>query len=80
MIRTEPCPSEPVRAPGWARPRRDSHEISEAESLYFAGAALAALDSIVRSDPPPVGRGVAPPSGAQIRRRRGAKPAQPRED
>jgi hypothetical protein len=27
-------------------------EISEAEALYFAGAALAALDPVVRSDPP----------------------------
>jgi Protein of unknown function (DUF1403) len=52
MIRGEPVPFEPHRAPAWARPNGSFREHSEAEALYFAGAALAALDSVVRSDPP----------------------------
>src|SRR5271168_4344683 len=52
MIRVEPVPFEPPRAPAWARPNGSFREHSEAEALYFAGAALAALDSVVRSDPP----------------------------
>ena len=51
MIRAEPAPSEPSRAPAWARLSGSFRENSEAEALYFAGAALAALDSVVRSDP-----------------------------
>ena len=52
MIRAELPPSEPLRAPAWARPGGSFREISEAEALFFAGAALAALDSAVRSEPP----------------------------
>ena len=51
MIRAEPGPSEPLRPPAWARLSGSFRENSEAEALYFAGAALAALDSVVRSDP-----------------------------
>ena len=51
MIRAELFPAEPPRAPVWARPGANWREHSEAEALYFAGAALAALDSVVRSDP-----------------------------
>jgi hypothetical protein len=51
MIRAEPFPAEPPRAPPWARPDRAWRDASEAEVLYFAGAALAALDLFVRSDP-----------------------------
>ena len=50
MIRAEPAPSEPLRAPKWARPSGSFRENSEAEALYFAGAALAALDSVAKSD------------------------------
>jgi len=52
MIRAEPAPSEPPRAPAWARLSGSVRDHSEAEALYFAGAALAALDSVVRADPP----------------------------
>ena len=52
MIRAEPAPSEPLRAPAWARQSGSFRENSEAEALYFAGAALAALDSLAKSDPP----------------------------
>ena len=52
MIRAELTPSEPLRAPGWARPGGSFRDNSEAEALYFAGAALAALDSVAKSDPP----------------------------
>jgi hypothetical protein len=52
MIRAEPVPFEPPRAPAWARSGGSFRENSEAEALYFAGAALSALDSLVRSDPP----------------------------
>ena len=52
MIRVEPVPFEPPRAPAWARPGGSFREISEAEALFFAGAALSALDSVARSDPP----------------------------
>ena len=52
MIRAAPVPFEPLRAPAWARPGGPVRELSEAEALYFAGAALCALDSAVRSDPP----------------------------
>ena len=52
MIRAEPVPSEPPRAPAWARPGGSFRDNSEAEALFFAGAALSALDSVVRSDPP----------------------------
>ena len=45
-------PLELPRAPAWARPSGSVREHSEAEALYFAGAALAAVDSVVRSDPP----------------------------
>ena len=52
MIRADLVPSEPPRAPAWARPGGSFRDHSEAEALFFAGAALAALDSVVRSDPP----------------------------
>src|SRR5271170_8201111 len=52
MIRAELVLFEPLRAPAWARPSGSFRHHSEAEALFFAGAALAALDSSVRSDPP----------------------------
>ncbi len=52
MIRADPAPFDPPRAPAWARPSGNLREISEAEALFFAGAALAALDSVAKSDPP----------------------------
>ncbi len=52
MIRAELAPSEPLRAAAWARPGGSFRENSEAEALYFAGAALSALDSAAKSDPP----------------------------
>jgi hypothetical protein len=55
MIRADSSPFEPVRAPAWAHPGGAFRDHSEAEALYFAGAALAALDPVVRSDPPYAG-------------------------
>jgi hypothetical protein len=52
MIRAEPVAFEPSRPPAWARPSGSFRDHSEAEALYFAGAALAALDSVAKSDPP----------------------------
>jgi hypothetical protein len=52
MIRAEPVPFELPRAPAWARAGGSFRENSEADALFFAGAALSALDSVVRSDPP----------------------------
>jgi hypothetical protein len=52
MIRPDSVSFEPPRAPAWARPGENSRGISEVEALYFAGAALAALDSVAKSDPP----------------------------
>ena len=52
MIRAELVPFEPPRAPAWARPGGSFRDHSEAEALFFAGAALSALDAVVRSDPP----------------------------
>ncbi len=52
MTRAEPALSEPPRAPAWARPGGSFREVSEAEALYFAGAALSALDSVAKCDPP----------------------------
>ena len=52
MIRAEPVPFEPPRAPAWARAGGSLRENSEAEALYFAGAALSALDFVAKSDPP----------------------------
>src|SRR5208283_5522422 len=51
MIRAELTPSEPLRAPAWARLGGSFRDHSEAEALFFAGAALAALDSVAKSDP-----------------------------
>jgi Protein of unknown function (DUF1403) len=51
MIRPDSLPFEPPHAPAWARPDRNWRELSEAEALFFAGAALAALDSVAKSDP-----------------------------
>jgi hypothetical protein len=50
MIRLDSVPFEPPRAPAWARPSGNWREISEAEALTFAGAAIAALDAVARSD------------------------------
>jgi Protein of unknown function (DUF1403) len=50
MIRVEPVSFEPPRAPAWARPNGCFRDNSEADALFFAGAALSALDSVVRSD------------------------------
>ena len=52
MIRDDPGPIDFPRAPLWARPEGNLREISEAEALFFAGAALAALDSVAKSEPP----------------------------
>ncbi len=52
MIRAEPVPFEPPRAPAWARLSGSFRDHSEVEALYFAGAALAALDCVAKSDPP----------------------------
>ena len=52
MIRAELAPFEPPRAPAWARPGGSFRDNSEAEALFFAGAALSALDSVAKSDPP----------------------------
>jgi len=52
MIRAELMPLEPPRAPAWARPGSSFREVSEGEALYFAGAALSALDSVAKSGPP----------------------------
>ena len=40
------------RAPAWARPGGSFRENSEAEALFFAGAALSALNSVAKSSPP----------------------------
>jgi hypothetical protein len=52
VIRAEPILFEPPRAPPWARPGGSWRDVSEAEALFFAGAALSALDSVARADPP----------------------------
>ncbi len=52
MIRADLPPYEPLSAPAWARPRGPFRENSDGEALFFAGAALAALDSVAKSDPP----------------------------
>ncbi len=52
MIRAEPAPLELPRAPAWARPGGSFRDNSEADGLFFAGAALSALDSAAKSDPP----------------------------
>ncbi|RBP13043.1 uncharacterized protein DUF1403 [Roseiarcus fermentans] len=52
MIRAELAPFNLPHAPVWARPDRNLREISEAEALFFAGAALSALDSVAKSEPP----------------------------
>ena len=52
MIRVDAMPFEPRRAPAWARPSGSFRDISEGEALFFAGAALSALDSVARSEPP----------------------------
>ena len=75
MICVDPVPFEPPRAPAWARPSGSFREISEGEALFFAGAALSALDFVAEIGPA-VGRRVPPPPRPEERRRRGAKPAQ----
>ena len=52
MIRVDPVPFEPLRAPAWARLSGSFRDHSEADALYFAGAALSGLDSVAKSDPP----------------------------
>ncbi len=52
MIRAELALLELPRAPAWARPGGSFRDNSEAEALFFAGAALSALDSVAQSDPP----------------------------
>ena len=52
MIRAEPHALDLPRAPVWARPGGNLREISEAEALFFAGAALSALDSVAKTEPP----------------------------
>jgi hypothetical protein len=52
MIRVEPVPFELLRAPAWARLGGSFRDHSEDEALFFAGAALSALDSVAKSDPP----------------------------
>ena len=76
MIRAELAPSEPLRAPAWARPGGSFRENSEAEALFFAGAALVRA-RFRRQIRPALGRRLAPPPGAEKRRRGGAEPAQP---
>src|SRR5271165_1011133 len=51
MIRAEPTLFEVPRAPAWARPGGNFRDVSEGEALFFAGATLAALDSVAKSDP-----------------------------
>ncbi len=51
MIRADPVPSGPLRAPAWARPGGSFRDNAEAEALCFAGAALSALDSVAKSGP-----------------------------
>ena len=76
MIRVEPVPFEPPRAPAWARPGGSFRDHSEAEALFFAGAALVRARSR-REIRPAVGRRLAPPPGPEIRRRGRGEPAQP---
>ncbi len=52
MIRLDSVPFPPARAPSWARPSGSLRDLSEAEALYFAGAALSALDSVAKTEPP----------------------------
>ncbi len=52
VIRAEPHALDLPRAPVWARPGGNLREISEAEALFFAGAALSALDSVAKTEPP----------------------------
>ncbi len=52
MIRAEPAALELPRAPAWARPGGAFRDNSEAEALFFAGAALSAFDSVAKSGPP----------------------------
>ena len=52
MIRVDLSSPDPPRAPAWAGPDGNFREISEGEALFFAGAALSALDSVARSEPP----------------------------
>ena len=47
-----PRPLRPPPRPAWARPSGSFRDISEAEALFFAGAALSALDSVAKSEPP----------------------------
>src|SRR3954462_3865346 len=68
--------------PGWARRHGDDAGPSW-EAAFAAGAALLALDQIVRPPPPTQGRpaaappGSAPPAGAGPRPRRPSRPASP---
>ena len=73
MICAELDRSEHLRAPVWARPGGSfSRAFRRAEALYFAGAALAALDSVVQIRPA-LGRRLASPSRPEKRRRGGGR-------
>ncbi len=52
MIRADLVPFEPLCAPAWARAAGSFRENSDGEALFLAGAALSALDSVAKSDPP----------------------------
>ncbi len=73
--RPRPLRPRPARPP-WARPSGNLREISEAEALYFAGAALvrARFRRQIRAA---VGRRLARPPRPEIRRRGRPEPAQP---
>ena len=52
MICAELAPLELPRPPAWARLGGSFRENSDGEALFFAGAALSALDSVAKSGPP----------------------------
>jgi len=52
VIRADSVPFEPPRAPAWTRLSGSWRDFSEAEALFFAGAALSSLDSVAKSQPP----------------------------
>ena len=60
-----PRPLRPPRAPAWARPSGSFREISEAEALFFAGAALVRA-RFRRQIRPAVGRRLARPPRPEI--------------
>ena len=72
-------PLRTARAPAWARLSGSFRENSEAEALFFAGAALV-RPRFRRQFRPAVGRRLAPPPGAEKRRRGRANLLNRRED